>query len=310
MSALTKAHRSRRQAIGVLGVPRRGVEGVPVPGRLQHGLALRPLELLEAHDVDAVPVQQLDGLPHPHGARCPAGAVASTGGVGVAQDVEAGQHEGARGPAAGRVARGAGDALDLRLVRSDVGLQPLARVDAVLIDRAAPRVHLEVQVATRGVPAVSHLADLLARPHQLAVGHVESLHVRVPRRQTPLARADLDQPRPCPGLIRLDDDGASRGGANRGAAGRGQVGAGVAACPVSAAAAEVVQVGELRRRGQGHHDRPVDHVGQVAQRRRRRYPSTRPWTPTHRTVPSPRAGSRPAPRRRRRHRDTPSRWTA
>ena len=122
-------------------------------------------------------------------------------------------------------------------------LQPLAGVDAVLVDRSAAWMDLEVQVAAGGVAEAADLTELLARPDQLAVGHADGLHVRVPGGQPTLPGAHLDEPRPRPGLVPLDDDGAGARCADRRTAGSRQVGAGVATRPVPAAVAEVVLVG-------------------------------------------------------------------
>ena len=52
---------------------------------------------------------------------------------------------------------------------ADVLCEPGGRIDAVLVDRAAARVHLEVQVASGRVAQVTDLADLLPGGHGLTV---------------------------------------------------------------------------------------------------------------------------------------------
>ena len=55
------------------------------------------------------------------------------------------------------------------------GLEPRVGVGAVLVDAAAIRVKLEVEMAAGRVPCVPHLTDDLARLHALVAELVDAL---------------------------------------------------------------------------------------------------------------------------------------
>src|SRR4051794_21941192 len=131
-----------------------------------------------------------------------------------------------------------------------MGVEPGAGVDAVLVDRSAVWVDLEVEMAARCVSEVAYLADLLARGHGVAGVYVDPTHVCVPGGKPAAAGAHLNEPPSGPRLVGANKDCAGGGREHGGPAGHGEVGAGMAVRPVATGTTPVslVHVAATRRK--------------------------------------------------------------